>query len=1002
MRNSARAAFGIASSLFLLLHLQIAFAGPHDPRPSVAVRSGDIAPVAARVPAAFHGRLAVDGQDRLLFVDAAGTALFAESGGSIHTLVWTGEAVADSAVETMIQAAAGADGSVAFHARLADGRDGVFAIKAGDTAAQPLVLTGDPLHLPVHGDTFVSAVSDPAVDGTGRVTVAIQIVSGAAAVVRYAPASAPEILIEAGAPLGAGVFVRALAAPASTSAGAVVIVAALSGGGQAVLRLESGLPPATLLLASDLSAAPVPRLDAAPPAVNDAGTVALLWSLPDGLRVERLENGAHVTIAAPGSPAPGGDSFAAVAALPPAVDATGGVVFAAWRSTGPSGFYYIRDVPLAVAEAGTGDGAGGLFQAIDETGPGPTFTPSGEVAFALHDSLGLPLDAAMPGGALRTRARGGDLLDEPARFATFVETRFPWLGGGPHLSPGGLMIFDARVTDGARGLFRRDPDGTLHAIAMAGDPAPGGGHFDGAYFVYHSIDDRGDVAFLGAAPDTEAGTGLVLYAGGGDGGGPVRVLGVGDPVPGSDAQVSGFLPPSPLNASGWLAIPAVLSDGSTVLLGFDGSHLMRVAGSGDVLPDGSIVAAIQTGLPPGEAVAPLLDGQGRVVIGVLLDDGRSGLYEMPLAEGGAQASVRLLGTGDAVQGGILDPFQVQALERDDDGRLVFQATFDATRQFATFVQGGDPPARLAAPLDEIPGFGAVGSVFPHLAFAGGGFLVHAVAAGIHGGPEGLLLRVPADPDPLTSLLLPGADPIDGFGSPRPASTTATRLASDRNGRVALAVGAEAGPQGVLLVELHPNAPPMAAAGDDQVVECAGPDGAEVVLDGSGSSDPDQDPVVLTWSGPFGTASGPTATVTVPLGTWVITLEVRDSEGAVATDTVTVTVSDTTAPGFAVSAAPAQLWPPNGHLQEVSVQIQASDRCDPAPRVTLSGIQILDPGGADPADVAEADFGSDDRIFLLRASRSGGSERLYVVSYQVTDRSGNLLVRSAVVRVPVHR
>jgi hypothetical protein len=81
----------------------------------------------------------------------------------------------------------------------------------------------------------------------------------------------------------------------------------------------------------------------------------------------------------------------------------------------------------------------------------------------------------------------------------------------------------------------------------------------------------------------------------------------------------------------------------------------------------------------------------------------------------------------------------------------------------------------------------------------------------------------------------------------------------------------------------------------------------------------------------------------------------------------------------------------------------SDRCDPAPRITLSGIQILDPGGADPAaDGAEADFGSDDRAFLLRASRSGGNERLYVVSYQVMDRSGNPLVRSAVVRVPVHR
>jgi hypothetical protein len=1002
MRTNACATFGIVSSFLLLVDPRIVMAGPHDPRPSVAVRSGDASPVAARVPAACRGRLAIDAGDRLLFVDAAGTALFAESGGTIRTLAWTGQPVSESAVQTIVQAAAGGDGSIAFHARLADGRDGVLRIAAGETAAQPVALSGDTLDLPAHGVVALSLVSDPAVDGTGRVTVAVQTTSGAAAVVRYAPARPPEILIEAGTPLGGGVFARALAAPASTSAGGVVIVAALSSGGQAVLRLESGLPAATLVLAGDLSAAPVPRLDMAPPAVNDAGTVALLWSLPDGLRVERLENGAHLTVAAPGSPAPGGDSFAAVAALPPAVDAAGGVVFAAWRSAGPSGFYYTRDVPLAIAEEGMGDGVGGLFQAIDETEPGPAFAPSGEVAFALHDSLALPLDAAMPGGAVRTRARGGERLDEPARFATFVETSFPWLGGGPYLSPGGLMIFDARVTDGARGLFRRDPDGALHAVAMAGDPAPGGGHFDGAFFVYQSIDDRGDVAFLGVAPDTEAGTGLALYAGGSDGGGPVRVLGVGDSVPGSAAQLSGFLPPSPLNASGWLAIPAVLSDGSTVLLGFDGSHVFRAAGSGDVLPDGSIVAAIQTGVPSGQAVAPLLDGLGRVVVGLLLDDGRSGLFEMPLAEGGAQASVRLLGTGDAVQGGVLDPFQLQALARDDDGRLLFQATFDATRQFATFVQEGDLPARLAAPLDDIPGFGAVGSVFPHLAFAGGGLLVHAVAAGTRGGPEGLLLRLPAQPDPLTSLLLPGAGPIDGFGSPQPVSTTATRLASDRNGRVALAVGAASGPQGVLLVELHPNAPPVAAAGDDQTVECAGPDGAVVVLDGGGSADPDQDPLTYTWSGPFGTATGGTASVTVPLGTWAVTLEVTDPDGAHATDSVTVTVRDTTSPSLSLSASPEVLWPPDGSLVEVTVQVQTSDLCDPSPSIVLRGVQILDLGGSDAAaDIEGADLGQDDRTIVLRATRNGGSGRLYGIIYLVMDHSGIPAIRSVAVRVPSH-
>ena len=90
--------------------------------------------------------------------------------------------------------------------------------------------------------------------------------------------------------------------------------------------------------------------------------------------------------------------------------------------------------------------------------------------------------------------------------------------------------------------------------------------------------------------------------------------------------------------------------------------------------------------------------------------------------------------------------------------------------------------------------------------------------------------------------------------------------------------------------------PIANAGLDQEIPCAPATGAEVTLDGSGSSDPD-DPLAMltyTWSGDAAlgvgvTLDGVAPVVTLLPGVHTITLTVDDGIDGTATDDVVITV-----------------------------------------------------------------------------------------------------------------
>jgi K319-like protein len=96
-----------------------------------------------------------------------------------------------------------------------------------------------------------------------------------------------------------------------------------------------------------------------------------------------------------------------------------------------------------------------------------------------------------------------------------------------------------------------------------------------------------------------------------------------------------------------------------------------------------------------------------------------------------------------------------------------------------------------------------------------------------------------------------------------------------------------------------NRPPVADAGPDRFVEL----GASATLDGTGSSDPDGDALGYVWTDQGGVTvgTGPTVSLTLPLGEHVFTLTVDDGHEGSASDIMKVTVSDTTAPAVTVLA-----------------------------------------------------------------------------------------------------
>ncbi len=121
-------------------------------------------------------------------------------------------------------------------------------------------------------------------------------------------------------------------------------------------------------------------------------------------------------------------------------------------------------------------------------------------------------------------------------------------------------------------------------------------------------------------------------------------------------------------------------------------------------------------------------------------------------------------------------------------------------------------------------------------------------------------------------------------------------------------------------------PPVANAGPDGTINADASCSGLITLNGGGSSDPDNDPLTYSWTGPGGFSSTlKNPQVSMPPGTYTFTLTVDDGRGQTSTDSVTIIVKDGTAPILNL--------PPNATIEQTNragtphtVNATATDSC----------------------------------------------------------------------------
>jgi PKD repeat protein len=178
-----------------------------------------------------------------------------------------------------------------------------------------------------------------------------------------------------------------------------------------------------------------------------------------------------------------------------------------------------------------------------------------------------------------------------------------------------------------------------------------------------------------------------------------------------------------------------------------------------------------------------------------------------------------------------------------------------------------------------------------------------------------------------------------------------------------------------------NLPPVANAGPDQLVAQTSPQGSNVTLNGTASSDPNNDTLTFMWNWTGGSATGATPTALFPPGNTTVTLTVSDGQ-LNATDTVNIVVKDITSP--VVNAGPDVV----------------------AEQASHAGTQVMLNGTATDAVSSRFNFTWSEKGVVLATTNNATNTTLtytfnlgnHTVTLNATDQAGNVGSDNVVVAI----
>ncbi|MEK7949359.1 CHRD domain-containing protein [Luteolibacter soli] len=284
----------------------------------------------------------------------------------------------------------------------------------------------------------------------------------------------------------------------------------------------------------------------------------------------------------------------------------------------------------------------------------------------------------------------------------------------------------------------------------------------------------------------------------------------------------------------------------------------------------------------------------------------------------------------------------------------------------------------------------------------------ATAAHIHG-PASVTGTAPPIHDFITAgqhLLAPV--PTNGGVIIGSATLSAANETNLLNGQLYINVHTASNANGEIRAQLVPSTgQPTVTCPEAAEIECASHDDTPVELVAN-VADSDGDALIVVWtidgvakpsinvpSGGATTSAEVSFEGELGLGEHTVSVAVTDGTSVSVSCETTITVVDTVAPVITkLKATPDSLWPPNGKMKTVNLDIKAKDACGD---VTTRIVSVVS------SDGGTADFEIvDENTVKLRAKRSGQSERVYTITVEAKDESGNTATKTVQVKVPHDR